>query len=63
MKKKTKSLIEEIGHNDKIIKKELTGGNKDWNEELVSKIKIKQHQQYNQQQTRGKKKKDNGIDF
>jgi hypothetical protein len=58
---KTKSLIEEIGHNDKIIKKELNY--KDWNEKLVSKIKIKQHQQYNQQQMRGQKKKDNGIDF
>ena len=49
---KTKSLIEEIGHNDKIIKKELSC--KDWNEELINKI--------NNQQKK-KKKKDYGISF
>ena len=58
---KTKKVIRETKHEDKIIKKELESGYKDWNEKLVS--KIKQQQQYNQQQKTRKKKKDYGIDF
>ena len=60
---KTKKAIRETGHGNKIIKKQLESGYKDWNEKLVS--KINQQQQNNQQQkTKGrKKKKDYGIDF
>jgi len=54
-------IIRETEYGDKIIKKELAGY-KDWNEKLVTKLRIKE--QNNQQPTKkGRKKKDNGIDF